>query len=400
MSFSNECVYGTWEISGFRYDIEKEKHCETLSVSYFTDDTDFGMNFISLEVPLLSIWMKTLDYDMPNSEKSPEIFSELKNASSTLPLNNTDRNEELLLFLKNQTEESISSILDRVMSALDTAIEKRPALCFLMPRYYGILKLLKQLSVTDNPSSRDINDLSAKLADLSASLASLEGSYWDARKYCDAVFLTENLPNSELPTDIIANIYHSYCTIKSIPDFSLPKVHEIALNGKNISTAKMSWVNYLEYRKELYLSSNQKHQSYTFNDLSEFFRIGINLMLESQAVLRVCKLCGGYFRIKYSSSQEYCTRLYRETKTACNEYASRKSYKNKLFQHPIHQEFTKAYNKLYGRIRRGKLPADTPLMDELKRLHDEYYIKYENTHYRDREAIRLEYIEVLKELIK
>jgi hypothetical protein len=39
-------------------------------------------------------------------------------------------------------------------------------------------------------------------------------------------------------------------------------------------------------------------------------------------------------------------------------------------------------------------------MDELKKLHDEYYIKYENTHYRDREAIRLEYIEVLKELVK
>ena len=147
-------------------------------------------------------------------------------------------------------------------------------------------------------------------------------------------------------------------------------------------------------------SAVQFHRNDVTGSLTEFLRIGIDLMLESQAVLRVCKLCGGYFRIKYSSSQEYCTRLYRETKTACNEYASRKSYKNKLFQHPIHQEFTKAYNKLYGRIRRGKLPADTPLMDELKRLHDEYYIKYENTHYRDREAIRLEYIEVLKELIK
>ena len=111
-------------------------------------------------------------------------------------------------------------------------------------------------------------------------------------------------------------------------------------------------------------------------------------------------LCNGYFRVKYTSNQEYCTRIYRDTSTTCNEYASRKSYKEKLFSHPIHTEFTKSYNRLYARIRRGKLPADTPLMDQLKALHDEYTEKYENTHQKDREAIWKEYIEKNKELLK
>ena len=106
-----------------------------------------------------------------------------------------------------------------------------------------------------------------------------------------------------------------------------------------------------------------------------------------------------YFRVKYTSSQEYCTRIYRDTSTTCNEYASRKSYKEKLFSHPIHTEFTKSYNRLYARIRRGKLPADTPLMDQLKALHDEYTEKYENTHQKDREAVWKEYIEKNKELL-
>ncbi len=104
--------------------------------------------------------------------------------------------------------------------------------------------------------------------------------------------------------------------------------------------------------------------------------------------------------MKYTSTQEYCTRIYRDTSTTCNEYASRKSYKEKLFSHPIHTEFTKSYNRLYARIRRGKLPADTPLMNQLKALHDEYTEKYENTHQKDREAIWKEYIEKNKELLK
>ena len=128
--------------------------------------------------------------------------------------------------------------------------------------------------------------------------------------------------------------------------------------------------------------------------------IGIDYLLESESVLRKCKLCGKTFRTKFSSNTVYCTRPYKDTKAACNEYASRLSYKERLFQHAIHQEFTKAYNKLYGRIRRGKVPEDTPLMDQLKRLHEEYYEKYENTHVmKEREVIWKEYIEKNKKLL-
>ena len=95
----------------------------------------------------------------------------------------------------------------------------------------------------------------------------------------------------------------------------------------------------------------------------------------------------------------YCNRIYKNTAATCSEVGVRKTYKEKLFQHPIHQEFTKAYNKLYGRIRRGKVSSDTPLMDELKKLHDEYTEKYENTHQKDREAVWKEYIQKNKELL-
>lgn len=56
----------------------------------------------------------------------------------------------------------------------------------------------------------------------------------------------------------------------------------------------------------------------------------------------------------------YCNRIYKNTAATYSEVGVRKAYKEKLFQHPIHQEFTKFYYKLYGRIRRGKGPNGTP----------------------------------------
>ena len=113
-------------------------------------------------------------------------------------------------------------------------------------------------------------------------------------------------------------------------------------------------------------------------------------MTETESVLRKCKMCGKTFHVKCFSSQECCTRVYEGTKATCNEYASRKNYKQKLFAHPIHQQFTKSYNKLYGFIRRGKLPADTPLMDQLKALHDYYTTLYDSATPEDRNEVLAE----------
>ena len=401
---SEECIKGIIEIAGFNYYIDKEKHSETLSITYSQNGLEYNETTLVSEVPMFSLWMRLLDYDLPNTEKSTEIFSTLQKASKVLPMDKVDRPEKLASFLGSLTEDSLTDMKEKITSSMDTAMQKRPALCFLLPLYYKVLHTMYQIKESNAPSpvnvAENVADLSASLLALRCALTSLKESYQNAREYCNAVFLTENTPNSELPPDVVAGFYRSYCMVKNISDYSTPGISEISAGEVTAKAENLSWERYLKTRSENYFSAIQKQKSYAFNSLNEFLRIGIDLMLESQAVLRVCKLCGGYFRIKYSSSQEYCTRLYRDTKAACNEYASRKSYKNKLFQHPIHLEFTKAYNKLYGRIRRGKVPADTPLMDELKKLHDEYYERYENTHHGDRDAIWREFSEIVKELVK
>lgn len=176
-------------------------------------------------------------------------------------------------------------------------------------------------------------------------------------------------------------------------DAFLPIIPSQADTHSNIQ----DWIEYLNHASNLIIDNALG--KYPVTSFKQFLCTGIRLLLEDELIIKKCKLCNGYFRVKYTSNQEYCTRIYRDTSTTCNEYASRKSYKEKLFSHPIHTEFTKSYNRLYARIRRGKLPADTPLMDQLKALHYEYTEKYENTHQKDREAIWKEYIERNKELL-
>ena len=64
-----------------------------------------------------------------------------------------------------------------------------------------------------------------------------------------------------------------------------------------------------------------------------------------------------------------------------------------------HKEFTRAYNQLYGRIRRGKQPDGETVMEQLKAMHDEYTERHENTRKKEREAVWKEYIRKNKELL-
>lgn len=177
-------------------------------------------------------------------------------------------------------------------------------------------------------------------------------------------------------------------------DFPIAKDYLKDVSGDNAS----AWCSCFElFSKEL---QDPDTQNYYITSFAQFLRIGLSIMMSSEMVIRKYKLCNGYFQTKHSSDQMYCSRIYKNTTATCSEVGVRKTYKEKLFQHPIHQEFSKSCNKLYGRIRRGKVSNDTPLMEQLKRLHDEYTEKYENTHRKDREAVWKEYIQKNKELLR
>ena len=400
--YSPNIIKNDFHFNVATYSINRHTHEETLSTIYDDENTHKSgtASFIKKAAIHTGI-MEILDYDMPEKESAVVAFQKLKSILPLLGINCTFDEEAFNVYCCEHTLKDIEASTEQIMPILQSCFEKHPALSYLYPLFHMVMRSCYQQA----GKSADAGLLQcAKL--LSEEVNNFETLYTQARNYLDEVIIEPSKQGLQLPSSAIAEIYHSYCLYASKQDFQSDALSTMELKNNFLSDIRaqkdscntQNWTEYLNHASNLI--TDNAIGKYPITSFKQFLCIGIRLLLEDELVIKKCRLCNGYFRVKYTSNQEYCTRIYRDTSTTCNEYASRKSYKEKLFSHPIHTEFTKSYNRLYARIRRGKLPADTPLMDQLKALHDEYTEKYENTHQKDREAVWKEYIEKNKELLK
>ena len=400
--YSQDIIKNDFHFSVATYGINRRTHEETLSSTYDYKNTHKnGTAYFIKKAAIHTGIMEILDYDMPEKESAIVAFEKLKSVLPLLGIDCPFDKETFNLYCCENIPKDIETSAGQIMPILQSCFEEHPALSYLYPLFHMVMRSCYQQA----GKSADAELLqTAKL--LSEEVNNLETLYTQARDYLDEVIVAPSKQGLQLPSSAIAEIYHSYCLYASKQDFQSDALSTMELKNNFLSDIRaqkdscntQNWTEYLNHASNLI--TDNAIGKYPVTSFKQFLCIGIRLLLEDELVIKKCRLCNGYFRVKYTSNQEYCTRIYRDTSTTCNEYASRKSYKEKLFSHPIHTEFTKSYNRLYARIRRGKLPADTPLMDQLKALHDEYTEKYENTHQKDREAIWKEYIEKNKELLK
>ena len=400
--YSSDIIKNDFHFSVATYGINRRTHEETLSSTYDYKNTHKnGTAYFIKKAAIHTGIMEILDYDMPEKESAIVAFEKLKSVLPLLGIDCPFDKETFNLYCCEHIPKDIETSAGQIMPILQSCFEEHPALSYLYPLFHMVMRSCYQQA----GKSADAGLLQcAKL--LSEEVNNFETLYTQARNYLDEVIIEPSKQGLQLPSSAIAEIYHSYCLYASKQDFQSDALSTMELKNNFLSDIRaqkdscntQNWTEYLNHASNLI--TDNAIGKYPITSFKQFLCIGIRLLLEDELVIKKCKLCNGYFRVKYTSNQEYCTRIYRDTSTTCNEYASRKSYKEKLFSHPIHTEFTKSYNRLYARIRRGKLPADTPLMDQLKALHDEYTEKYENTHQKDREAVWKEYIEKNKELLK
>ena len=400
--YSQDIIKNDFHFSVATYGINRRTHEETLSSTYDYKNTHKnGTAYFIKKAAIHTGIMEILDYDMPEKESAIVAFEKLKSVLPLLGIDCPFDKETFNLYCCEHIPKDIETSAGQIMPILQSCFEEHPALSYLYPLFHMVMRSCYQQA----GKSADAGLLQcAKL--LSEEVNNFETLYTQARNYLDEVIIEPSKQGLQLPSSVIAEIYHSYCLYASKQDFQSDALSTMELKNNFLSDIRaqkdscntQNWTEYLNHASNLI--TDNAIGKYPITSFKQFLCIGIRLLLEDELVIKKCRLCNGYFRVKYTSNQEYCTRIYRDTSTTCNEYASRKSYKEKLFSHPIHTEFTKSYNRLYARIRRGKLPADTPLMDQLKALHDEYTEKYENTHQKDREAVWKEYIEKNKELLK
>ena len=176
----------------------------------------------------------------------------------------------------------------------------------------------------------------------------------------------------KLPTSEIALIYQAY---------NQNRGYDLILNELNpyIKNAENQLMNLWEDIIKILPSKLNEELSFpTCDSLTKFVKQMVKVLIHKEQTLRKCKNCGRFFVARYSSLAEYCTRKVAGTKQACQEYASKKIYKKKQAENPLYQVFTTYYNRIYGRIRRGSLDKDTPLLDDIKFLHQEFSSKYDS----------------------
>ena len=391
------------------YHINRHLHEETFSVSYTGIDAKKSGTFHFIKKAAIHICiMELLDYDMPEKESSLTVFEKLKSSLPLLGIDCPFHQDKFAGYCPEYTAKDVNTVIGQIMLILQTCFETHPVLSYLYSLYYEVMRF--RYLQGNKLYNADIIQATRIAEILSEEVENLNNLYTQAKNYLDAVIIKPAEESMQLPSSVIAEIYHSYCLHTRKQDFQSDALSSMELKtaflpdrvpNSTSSDAHSDMQNWLEYlnNASAFVTDNAITK-YPITSFKQFLYIGIRQMLEDELIIKNCKLCGGFFRVKYTSNQEYCTGIYRDTSTTCNEYASRKSYKEKLFSHPIHTEFTKSYNRLYARIRRGKPPADMPLMDQLKVLHDEYTEKYENTHQKDRETVWKEYIERNKELLK
>lgn len=386
------------------YSIKKSNYSESLLLTYNDIDNNPHQEALGTNRSILSNWLEILDYDTETKENLDKTFDLLLSSIGLFGIKPDMQKDKLInkidSFIKDFDDKAFSDVASSVLDILKECFDPHPVLAYLYPHYYALLHSLYLYAEKSCSYEETVSQFSAKITVLLQELLHLKSSYEQAREYTQSVFIEPYTANASIPSTTSAALYHSYCKMLNKSNFYMD-AFDFPINEdylKNIfDNNTPAWSSYFELFSKKLLDTDT--QDYHITSFAQFLHIGLSIMMSGEMVIRKCKLCNGYFQAKHSSDQMYCSRIYKNTSATCSEVGVRKTYKEKLFQHPIHQEFTKSYNKLYGRIRRGKVPNDTPLMEQLKKLHDEYTEKYENTHKKDREAVWKEYIQKNKELL-
>jgi hypothetical protein len=128
------------------------------------------------------------------------------------------------------------------------------------------------------------------------------------------------------------------------------------------------------------------------------FAENLNNLINNDSILSKCPNCGRYFIKRYTSSTTYCTNIFKNTKTNCQEYSSRVKYQNKLYSNPIQAEYYLVRKRKSIKVKRGSLSESEAKLDELCGLRNKYLHLYNNCLDPDKDIIVSAFKEEIKAL--
>ncbi|MBO4311092.1 MAG: hypothetical protein J5856_08515 [Lachnospiraceae bacterium] len=378
----------TYDIEKYNHEINSSNHTESLVFTAISDNDskDFDdvdpreeIEFYMLkDVPQDSIGLSLLDLGSSDDCKTLDAFEYIEKAIDCLSfldlsLKKRKADNNLIFYIPFDAKilDKIEEISCNVLNYLEKAVSLKPELVYIYPFFQLTLNQLWVINKNTKKRQGEVTFADKSYTTLVKEISNFKENYYQGREAIYSIFMRpEQLKIIVSPNDAF-ELYKSYASLKNIQLFNLHRTGE--------SDEKKEYKNWEEFLLDKHGLSVNEIYGYCFPTFKKIILGVLNSLANSNTTVRQCTLCGGYFKTKWNSKQTCCARIYRDTKTTCYEYASRKAYKEKQKEHPVYQEYIKAYNRLYGRIRRKTVSPDTLIADKLIELRNEYYKIYDES---------------------
>ncbi|MBR5614282.1 MAG: hypothetical protein IKW64_03140 [Clostridia bacterium] len=100
------------------------------------------------------------------------------------------------------------------------------------------------------------------------------------------------------------------------------------------------------------VSDGIMYEVFMASDISSLLYIEFMKMIQNNASVSVCENCGKYFIPKGNYDMKYCEREVNGEKV-CQKIGAVKSFKDKVKNNPVYNEYEKVYKRFYARKRKG-----------------------------------------------
>lgn len=274
--------------------------------------------------------------------------------------------------------DDVENFITKYLDNYKTIVNLYPITYMLYPYIFKILRyLLCKNNLYSGSYKVDLDSAIDSYVELHNEIHYLIDNLDNMKQEVIDIFNTFSEYKVKLPTSEIALIYQAYnqkikneLIFNDLNPFIRTNTDEIFNSWEDIV---MTLPNKLDAPLEFPICDS----------IIKFLRQTVQNLIHDEMSLRKCKNCDRYFIVRYSSLAEYCLRKVEGTNATCQEYASKKTYKKKQAANPLYQVFTTYYNRIYGRIRRGTLDKNSTLLDDIKVLHQEFEVKYNNAKNKD-----------------
>lgn len=100
------------------------------------------------------------------------------------------------------------------------------------------------------------------------------------------------------------------------------------------------------------VSDGIMYEVFMASDISSLLYIEFMKMIQNNVSVSVCENCGRYFIPKGNYDMKYCEREVNGEKV-CQKVGAVKSFKDKVKNNPVYNEYEKVYKRFYARKRKG-----------------------------------------------